>query len=76
MRLKTDADLGAFLESVQSCENDVFFDTAEGDHLNLKSTLAAFVFSAAAEKLHKLDYRIIAAPEDQERLRAYWEDEA
>lgn len=75
MKLKTGADLAAFLEGVRSCSQNVFFDTAEGDHLNLRSTLARFVFTAAAEKLGQLDYRITAAAEDL-ALLAPWLEEA
>ena len=48
MKIKADADLSAFMAAVQDCLADVWFDTAAGDHLNLKSALSQFVFLVAA----------------------------
>lgn len=56
MKLKKHVDVIAFMEAVQRCRHDVYFDTPDGDHLNLKSTLSQFVFaSAVAAKLPNLD---------------------
>ena len=32
-----------FLETVNKCSGDVYLDTTEGDHLNLKSKLTQYV---------------------------------
>lgn len=48
MRLTKNADLAAFLRTVNNCTGDVFFSTDQGDHLNLKSMLSQYVFSVAA----------------------------
>lgn len=47
-KLKKDADLAKFLIAVKSCKNDVFFDSNEGDVLNLASTLSQYVFCSIA----------------------------
>ena len=75
MKIKKSADLAAFLQRAQSCRHDVYFDTAEGDHLNLKSMLSQFVFAAVAGKLDELSYRIVADEEDRELLSPYLSEE-
>lgn len=47
MRLKRKIDCRKFLKTVQSCDDDVFFLSSEGDQLNLKSTLSQYMFAAA-----------------------------
>ncbi|MFA9376385.1 MAG: hypothetical protein ACERKZ_06485 [Lachnotalea sp.] len=47
MKLKKDVDLKKFVENVKKCANDVYFETKEGDHLNLKSTLSEYIFVAS-----------------------------
>lgn len=46
MRLNPNANIPAFLQAVQSCEDAVCFVTQEGDILTLKSVLSQFVFTA------------------------------
>ena len=41
MKLKQNIDVNAFLEAAKKCDNEVFFQTTEGDILNLKSLLSA-----------------------------------
>lgn len=36
-------DLKKFLEDVKKCENEVFFETTEGDKLALHSALSRFI---------------------------------
>lgn len=45
MRLKENADLIGFLKTIKKCRQNVLFRTAEGDCLNLKSTLSQYLFS-------------------------------
>ena len=46
MKLKhLDSYLG-FIQAVQQCEGDVFFHSAENDHLCLKSTLSRYLFAS------------------------------
>lgn len=47
MRLKQEIDYGKFITAITACKGDVFFDTIENDHLNLKSTLSQFIFASA-----------------------------
>ena len=47
MRLKRNIDCQIFLKTVQSCHDDVFFLSSEGDQLNLKSMLSQYMFAAA-----------------------------
>jgi len=44
MRLKPDTDFTKFLLSIQDCYNDVFFETQDGDRLNLSSALSQYIF--------------------------------
>ena len=73
MKLKTNVNVPDFLQAVQSCAGEVFFITSEGDHLNLKSALSQFIFTAViAGKLQKLDGCITAQDSrDESLLRPY-----
>ena len=42
-------DLKQFLEDVQNCENEVWFEAAQGDQLSLKSTLCQFILMSLSE---------------------------
>lgn len=48
MKLRTDIDHARFLQAVQTCRGEVWFLTAEGDRLNLKSALSQMIFAVAA----------------------------
>ncbi len=48
MKLKTNIDYKKFLASVRGCKGEVYYDTVEGDRLNLKSTLSEYLFATAA----------------------------
>ncbi|MBD5549745.1 MAG: hypothetical protein HDQ96_01010 [Lachnospiraceae bacterium] len=73
MKLKPDINVPDFLQAVQSCVGEVFFITSEGDHLNMKSTLSQFIFTAViAGRLQNLDGRItVRNPQDESLLRRY-----
>lgn len=47
MKLIKNIDTIAFLEDVKKCDGEVFFESEEGDRLNLKSTLSQYVFLVA-----------------------------
>ncbi len=49
MKLRPDVDVVDLMRRVARCEGDVFFDTSDGDHLNLKSALCQYVFGVLAE---------------------------
>ncbi len=48
MRLKEKANIVAFLQDARAARGDVWFQTDEGDQLNLKSVLSQYVFISAA----------------------------
>ena len=48
MHLKPDADITKFLLTVKHCQSDVFYESDEGDVLNLASTLSQYVFCSIA----------------------------
>ena len=43
MRLRCEADVRKFLDTVQSCEGGVYLESPEGDIFNLKSSLSQYV---------------------------------
>lgn len=47
MKLAKNVDLADFLRTVNRCAGDVYFSTEQGDHLNLKSIMSQYIFSAA-----------------------------
>lgn len=72
MKLKPEIDLSAFLKTIQSCTNDVIFETDEGDRLNLKSTLSQFIFTAAvAARLPDIPGRICCDGQDVPLLQKF-----
>ncbi len=74
MKLKKNIDFSDLLDALRYCGKDVYLDTAEGDHLNLKSTLSQFVFaSVVAARLPELEAEIRCRPEDREILRPFLE---
>lgn len=73
MKLKPTINIPAFLKAVQSCRSNVRFTTAEGDELNLKSTLSQLVFAAVCtDELRGLACSIqIEDPQDKAMLAEY-----
>lgn len=43
MKLKEHVDMAAFLDATAKCAGDVFFHSADGDILNLKSLLSQYI---------------------------------
>ena len=43
MRLRCEADVRKFLDTVQSCEGGVYLQSPEGDIFNLKSSLSRYI---------------------------------
>lgn len=50
MQLKPDADITKFLLSIKHCQDAVFYESTEGDILNLSSTLSQYVFCSIANQ--------------------------
>ena len=44
-----DADLQSLMKDVQNCENDVRFETLEGDRFSLKSTFCQVIMLSLSE---------------------------
>ena len=45
MQLKENINLMDFLNYIDNCKGDVFFQTSDGDNLNLKSRLSRYVLA-------------------------------
>ena len=73
MRLKENIDIIAFLKSVRTCREDVYYDSPEGDHLDLKSALSQYVLSANMRNPRLIqEGDILCSDEkDYERLKEY-----
>ncbi len=48
MHLKSNIDIANFLIDVRKCQDEVYYETTEGDRLNLSSTLSQFIFCTVA----------------------------
>ncbi len=46
MKFKKDIDLLQFMKYIPRCRGEVYFNSAEGDHLNLKSVLSQYLFAS------------------------------
>ncbi len=73
MRLKENTDLIEFIKKVKKCRRDVFFRTAEGDCLNLRSTLSQYLFLVMPENRELLQNGTIECQEasDYRMLEGY-----
>ena len=76
MKLKQNIDVNAFLEAAKKCENEVFFQTTEGDILNLKSLLSRYVLMSIMGKPHLLQSAVITCvqEEDYKKLADFLEE--
>lgn len=72
MKLIENINLTDFLQVVTTCDGNVWFETNEGDHLNLKSELCKYLFATISTKFDILsnayikcdkesDYTLLAA---------------
>lgn len=72
LHLNEKTDLVSFLETVKQCKQDVLLKTAEGDVLNLKSTLSQYLFAAISDRETVLkNIAVCCAKEDMQRLKCY-----
>ncbi|HUM84207.1 MAG TPA: hypothetical protein PLN48_10600 [Lachnospiraceae bacterium] len=62
-----------FLKAVGECSGSVYFDTPDGNHLNLKSILSQYVFSAISgqEDLIRGGSVLCSSDRDIDILRPY-----
>lgn len=72
MKLKPQIEPCRFFERIRLCKNEVWFETTEGDRLNLKSTLSQYIFTAAwMDNISSLNGDLVcASPADYDLL---WE---
>ena len=72
-QLKPDVSIETFLKQVHLCKEEVFFKTADGDNLNLKSQLSHYVLMIIASNQDFLLKGIIACNDenDYEILKDY-----
>ena len=73
MKLKENIDLIEFIKTIKKCRQDVFFCTAEGDRLNLRSLLSQYLFTVMPENRELLQNGIIECQDqsDYRMLKAY-----
>ncbi|MCD8085896.1 MAG: polya polymerase [Clostridiales bacterium] len=78
MKLKANIDYKKFLASVRRCKGEVYYDTVEGDRLNLKSTLSEYLFATAAVTSGIIENSgvVCQLEEDYARLADFVEAEA
>lgn len=50
MHIKENINLIQFLETVRLCKAEVYFETAEGDSLALRSALCQYIFCTLSNK--------------------------
>ena len=73
MKLRENIDIIAFLKSVNNCRKDVYYDSPEGDHLDLKSALSQYVLSASSGDRSLLQNGFVVCDDksDYEHLREF-----
>lgn len=57
MRLKENIDLPGFLSAVKACAGEVFFETADGDSLALRSSFCCYIFCLLINQTPALLYQ-------------------
>ena len=72
--LKSDIDMIEFLNTASDCRGDVWFYTAAGDEINLKSELSKYVFltAAAQSEVLKTSRVKVSMEEDLDRLSRFF----
>lgn len=66
MNLKGDFNMADFLETAKTCTGEVFFHSAEGDIINLKSLLSQYVLASIACKPGLLKNARIVCTQDED----------
>lgn len=64
MKLNPNCNFANFLSAVQQCSGDIFFETSEGDVLNLKSELCRYVFAVVLSQPHLLENGVLRCNEE------------
>lgn len=66
MKLNPNCDFANFLNTVSQCSGEVFFETTQGDVLNLKSELCRYVFAVVVSKPHLLETGTLTCAKSQD----------
>lgn len=66
MNLKDNFNMGDFMEAAKECTGDVFFHSAEGDIINLKSLLSQYVLATIVCKPGLLINAQIVCTQDED----------
>lgn len=70
--LKSNINMVYFLQAVDHCDGDVYFEDTEGDHLNLKSQLCKYLFLTLKLGEEPLSHgQISCCPEDAGHLSEF-----
>ena len=64
---KSTIDLKKFLEDVKKCENEVFFESTEGDKLALHSALSQFILYSICNQPQLLEDAVIRCHGEHDR---------
>lgn len=73
MQLRKGINLILFMKAVKTCDSDVWFQTEEGDRLNLKSILSQYIFSTITNCKNMLESGRIECRQDsdEEKLKEF-----
>ena len=75
MRLRSEADIQAFLDAVNSCQGEVCLRSPEGDIFNLKSSMSRYVAVGRLIEEQGDNLELFASrQEDEARLMAFVEN--
>lgn len=69
MKLKQNITPVQFLRTVSECKGEVFFLTADGDSLNLKSQLCSYIFAFLFSKPEIMKSARLQCSEEQDYMR-------
>ena len=67
MHLKTDIDIQNFLKQVHNCSSDIVYETPEGDHIALRSTLSQCIFCSIAADPDRLRKGTVRVRKEEDR---------
>lgn len=68
LHLKTDIDIQDFLNQVQKCNSEVLYETPEGDHISLRSTLSQCLFCSIATDPLQLKKGCLRIQKEEDKL--------
>ncbi len=66
MKLKEGIDMSVFMEAAKECTGEIFFHSAEGDIINLKSLISQYVLASIIRRPGLLDDGQIVCTQDED----------